>query len=39
MKNKSQPNNKLLEDSEYQNRCEDLKNNFFSEVGNSFLQK
>ena len=38
MKNKSQQNNKLFEDSECQKQYEDL-NNFFSEVGKSLSTK
>ena len=38
IKNKSQQNNELFEDSECQKQCEDL-NNFFTEVGNPFLQE
>jgi len=38
IKNKSQQNNKLFEDSECQKQCEDL-NNFFSEVGKSLSTK
>jgi len=34
IKNKSQQNNKLYEDSECQKQCEEL-NKFFSEVGKS----
>jgi len=38
IKNKSQQNNKLFEDSESQKQCEYL-NNFFSEVGKSLSTK
>jgi len=38
IKNKSQQNNKLFEDSECQKQCEDL-NNFFSGVGKSLSTK
>jgi len=38
IKNKSQQNNKLFEDSECQKQCEDL-NNFFQRLENPFLQK
>ena len=38
IKNKSEQNNKLFEDSECQKQCEDL-NNFFSEVGKSLSKK
>ena len=38
IKNKSQQNNELFEDSECQKQCEDL-NNFFTEVGKSLSTK
>ena len=38
IKNKSQQNNRLFEDSECQKQCQDLKN-FFSEVGKSLSTK